>query len=99
MNATYKLFTAQTANATGTAVDILPLRDLRVFDVFVYGTFDTCSVTFEISPDGTNYVPIGVAVTAANHQRITAAASKIRAVMASVGGSTSVTVEVIETQG
>jgi hypothetical protein len=61
--------------------------------VYVIGTFDTCTVTFQISPDdGTTWLTESTdsTFTAAGHHTFTAYGAKVRATTSSVGASTDV---------
>jgi len=91
-----KLFTDQTANANGTTLNWPGGSKAATF--VGYGTWDTATLTLEMSPDGgTTWIPVtGMSLTADGHLDIPPLGSgvKIRAVLASVGASTSVSARI-----
>ena len=86
--AVIKLLEDQTANANGTTYNVVGGR----YILQAFGTFDTCSMTVEISHDGTDWTTYGTvtAITAAKTVDLDLPKNVfIRGVMASVGASTS----------
>lgn len=63
-----RLLTAA-GNGNGTALELKSWgsRELsRLYTLFVYGTFDGATVTFQISPDNSNWFTVtGISITAA----------------------------------
>jgi len=61
-----------------------------------YGTFDTCSIQIQISTDGgVTAVNLGSAITAAAVAAFLQGNILVRAVLSSVGASTSVSVDIV----
>ena len=87
-----ELFAAQTANANGSSFDWPGGAKAATF--VGYGTWDTSTLTLEMSPDGgTTWIPVtGMSLTANGHLDIPPLGSgvQVRAVLASVGGTTSI---------
>lgn len=85
---TTKLYTAQTGNDTLAAV---PVTGFVQNTLYAFGTFDTATIALEASPDGgTTWLAVtDASFTEAGMIRLDFAATHIRAVVSSVGGSTS----------
>ena len=84
-----KLFTAQTDNADSSTV----VARGTELTVYAFGTFDTSTVKIQVSPDGgTTWIDKSdVSFTSADYQSLQLAAGVlIRGNLASVGGSSSV---------
>lgn len=82
------LFTTQTSNATSGA----KAMQGRVATCFAWGTFDTCTVTFQISPDNVEWFDLTDATfTAKGAVNIEVPSSVfVRAEVTSVGAGSSV---------
>lgn len=95
------LFSAKTTDGNGTAV---PCNfSTSKCEIQAWGTWNGASMTFEFTPDGTNYVKVKdalgntVTVTADRAFPIDVVYNEtIRAVLASSGGSTNVSAKIIE---
>ena len=86
--AVVKLFEDQTANTNGDTFSIAGGR----YILQAFGTFDTCSMTVQVSHDGSDWTTYGTvtAITAAKAVDLDLPKGLfIRGVMASVGASTS----------
>ena len=86
-----KLFTAATANSSSTGVQ----WDGGPLSVLFRGTWDTSTVALQVSYDGTNYVAVGATTTKTADGFATVTLPPgcyVRANLASVGASTSVTI-------
>jgi hypothetical protein len=83
------LFSAATANSQST--DVGPING-GLYTVFAYGTFDTCTVKAQVSPDGTEWFDLDDATfTAKGAVNLSLPeGAYIRGDLSSVGGSTSV---------
>jgi hypothetical protein len=92
-NTRLQLLDANTENVNGEEFE---WTGVGVGSLHVYGTFDTCTVTVQVSTDGgvtwTNYA---TAYSAAAHVAFSAGNVLVRAVLASVGGSTSVSCDLV----
>ena len=91
---TATLLSNQTANGAG---DGLQAEQVGSATVFTHGTFDTCTVTFQISPDNTNWFAVtDAAFTADGYIAITFPESVyVRAEVTSVGASSSVSAIIV----
>ena len=89
------LFNARTTDGNSDPYEI-PARKVgasRIFTVHVFGTFNGATVTLEVSYDGSTYIAIPSASwTSASVQNLDIRTRYIRAVIASAGGSTSLSV-------
>ena len=86
----YTFFTAKTTDGSSPAFNGFGGEGL----ITVTGTFNSCTVTIEVSNDGTNFVKASSdgALTAAGAIRVSVPyESKIRATVSAAGASTSVT--------
>ena len=98
MATTTDLFTARTTNGSSTAHEL----NRSSASLFVWGTFDSCSVKLEISPNaGTDYVdgPTDWTFTAAGFVEIRVCpveAGYVRATLSSAGAGTSINVRIID---
>lgn len=87
------LFTSQTANGNSNAVSFSSIGASvnRPATVYVWGTFDSCTVDIQVSPDGSEWFPTtGGQFTEKGAKTVTLTAQHIRLVLASAGGSTSI---------
>lgn len=93
------LLAARTTNGTGTAVSVpIGTNALRNAPISLYatGTFNGAVITLEASFDGVTYVPVtGLTITAIGVTNLDISASHLRAIVASVGASTSVTLTAV----
>ena len=92
--AVIKLFEDQTANANGTTFNFIGGRAI----LQAFGTFDTCSITVEVSHNGTDwntYTAVSAITAAKTVDLDLPKGIFIRGVMASVGASTSVSLMLI----
>lgn len=91
-----QLLDEATANATGKWFE---WSGVGVGTQAIYGTFDTCSIQIQISTDGgKTAVALGTAITAAAAAAFEQGNILVRAVLSSVGGSTSVSVDIVEAE-
>jgi hypothetical protein len=84
-----KVFTTATANASSTAVNWAG----GIGQFMASGTFDTCTVTLQMSPDdGTTWFDVGsdTTLTAEGIANFELGSCDLRADLSSVGGSTSI---------
>jgi hypothetical protein len=92
-NKRLQLLTNATANSTG---EWLEWSGVGVGTLAIYGTFDTCSVTVQISTNGgVTAIPYASAYTSAAHAQFEEGNILVRAVLSSVGGSTSVSCDLV----
>lgn len=91
-----QLLTDATANATG---EWKEWEGVGVGTLAIYGTFDTCSVTVQISTNGgITAIDYASAYTAAAHAQFEEGNILVRAVLSSVGASTSVSCDLVEAE-
>jgi len=86
------LLNARTTSGNGTAITLKrPLNVPREGSIFIFGTFDGCTVTLQDSMDGTEWfdLPSG-AFTVKSRVNLQTHAKQLRAVVSSAGASTSV---------
>ena len=92
------LFSAQTANATSSAIEIDKINKVGLVPtiaVYAYGTWDTSSLQVEISPDGTNFVNHETALTDSGTVKIDIPCHSVRATLSSVGAGTNLNVVLV----
>jgi hypothetical protein len=88
-----KLLENATANATG---DWFEWSGVGVGTLAMYGTFNTCSITVQISTDGgVTAIDYASAYTAAAHAQFEEGNILVRAVLSSVGASTDVSCDLV----
>ena len=91
-----QLLDKATANATGKWFE---WSGVNVGTQNTYGTPDTCSIQLQGSTDGgKTAVAIGSAITAAGWTTFQAGNVLVRAVISSVGGSTSMSLDLVEAE-
>lgn len=92
MAAPYNLFSAQTTSANGTAKEIVFKDGIqRIGTFFVAGTFDSCTVSLEESPDNSTWFTVtGSSLTAKGMFTHESPMRYVRGVVASAGASTSI---------
>jgi hypothetical protein len=89
----HKLLEKATSNTTGEAFE---WAGIGPGTLHVYGTFDTCNVAIQGSTDnGVTWTPYSTSYTAATITSLEAGNILIRAVLTSVGASTSISVDAV----
>jgi hypothetical protein len=93
-NKRHQLLSAVTANTTGEKIE---WSGVGPGTLHIYGTFDTCNVAIQGSTDGgTTWTAYSTSYTAATITSFEAGNILVRAVVTSVGGSTSVSADLVE---
>lgn len=86
----YTLFSTQTTNGTSDAIELTEGKGA----IAVSGTFDSCSIAIEMSIDGgSTYITTDTITSSAVRVFNFIKRGKVRAVLSSAGGSTSITVK------
>lgn len=88
----FTFFTAATANGSSPALQRNPDdRETRKGMLYITGTFNSCTVTVEVSKDGTNYFAVNSAAYTAQQVSVFEWYAKyMRLTISSAGASTSI---------
>lgn len=92
---TTALAAAVTANASQTAVALVPKENGDTIAFYAYGTWDTSTLVVEVSHDNTNWFTVAT-FTASGVSVVNVIAAYVRTTVSSVGGSTSVSCDMCE---